>query len=85
MILKIFCPYSLDESMHSQILWSYGLISPKTMLIFPENFLNFRFDMVEKQNIVNLSSYRSKSYASVVLSYSEVNFLGEGEDAVFCL
>ena len=40
--------------------------------------------MVEKLSIIDLSSYRSKSYASVVLSDSKVTFLGEGEDAAFC-
>ena len=40
--------------------------------------------MVEKQSIVNFCSYRSKSYACEVLSDSEVTFLREGDDAVFC-
>ena len=38
---------------------------------------------VEKQSIINLSSYKSKGYTSVVLSDSEVIFLGEREDAAF--
>ena len=41
--------------------------------------------MVEKQSIINLSSFSSKSYASVVLSDSKVTFIGEVEDATFCL
>ena len=45
---------------------------------FPKNFLNFRFDTVEKQSILNLSNYKSKGYASVVLGDSEVTFLREG-------
>ena len=44
---------------------------------FLKNFLNFRSDMMEKQGIINLSSYSIKSYASVVLSDSRVTFLGE--------
>ena len=56
----------------------------QTVLIFPKNFLNFRFDMVEKQNIINFSSYRSKSYTYVVVGDFEVTFLREGEDAAFC-
>ena len=55
----------------------------KTVLIFPKNFLNFRFDMVEKYSIVYFSSYRSKSYASAVLDDFEVTFLREEEDATF--
>ena len=31
--------------------------TPITVLIFPENFLNFRLDMTEKQRIINLCSY----------------------------
>ena len=39
--------------------------------------------MVEKQSIINLSSYSSKSYTSVVLSESKVTFLREEKDATF--
>ena len=39
--------------------------------------------MVEKESIINLSIYSSKSYATVVLSNDEVAFLGEKEDAAF--
>ena len=42
------------------------------------------FDMGEKQGIINLSNYRDKSYASIVLSVSGVALLVEGEDAAFC-
>ena len=51
--------------MDGQNLWC-GSISPKTVLIFPKNFLNSRFDMVEKQSTIYFNSYRSKSYASIV-------------------
>ena len=47
----------------------------KTILIFPKNYLNFRSDMIEKQRIVNLCSYSSKSFVSVVFIDSEVDFL----------
>ena len=47
------------------------------------NNFNFRFDTVENQNIVNLSSYRSKSYANVVLGDSKVIFLREGGVQIF--
>ena len=40
--------------------------------------------MVEKQSILNLSSYSSKSYASVVLCNFKVTFLVEREEAAFC-
>ena len=66
---------------HSQNLWSCGSISPKTLLIFPKNLLNFKFNTVEKQNI---DSFSSKSYACVILSVSEVYVGGWGRDAVFC-
>ena len=39
--------------------------------------------MVEKKCIINLSSYSSKSYISVVLSDSKLTFLGKGDDAAF--
>ena len=39
--------------------------------------------MSEKQNVEYLCSYKSKSYASVVLNDSEVTFLKEEEDALF--
>ena len=51
----------------------------EAILIFPQNFLSFKSDMIEKQGIINLSSY-----AFVVLSDSEVAFLGEGKDVAFC-
>ena len=55
------------------------MISLKTILIFPKNFLNFQMDMIEKQGIKNLSSYSSKSCSSVVLGDSEVSLsLGIG-------
>ena len=40
-------------------------------------------DTIEKLSTINLSSYRSKCYASVVLRDSKVAFLEEGEDAAF--
>ena len=58
------------------------LISLKTILIFPKNFLIFRSDMIEKHGILSLSTYSNKS--SVVLSNSVVIFLGEEDDAAFC-
>ena len=48
---------------------------------FSKNFLNFKFDRVEKQSIINLSSCRCKSYASVVLDDFEITF---HKDATFC-
>ena len=54
---------------------------------FPKNFLYFGSDTIEKQGIIDLSSYSSKYYASVVLSDSEIAFLGKGKYAFkfFCL
>ena len=53
-------------------------------MIFPKNFLDFRFNRVEKQSIINLSSFSSKSYVSLVIGDSEIIFVGEGEDSAFC-
>ena len=80
--LEIFCAYS-DDSTNRQNLTSCGSISPKTVLIFPKNIHNFRSNMIEKQVILNFSSYSSKSYASVVLWDSEVIVLGVSEEAAF--
>ena len=48
--------------MYSQNLWSCALISLNVILIFLENFLYFRLNMIEKQRIINLSSNCSKNY-----------------------
>ena len=50
------------------------------VLIFSMNFLDFRLDMIEKQNIINLSS---KRYASVVVSVSKVALFDKEKDAAF--
>ena len=42
----------------------------KSFLIFPRNFLRFRVDTIVKQDMINISSYSSESYGSVVLSES---------------
>ena len=39
--------------------------------------------MVENQSFMNLSSYCSKNYVTVVLSNSKIIFLVEKEDAAF--
>ena len=51
------------------------------VLIFPKNFLGFKFDATEKQSIINISSYCNKNYVSVVLRNSEATFLVEEEKA----
>ena len=61
-----FCIYSFDDLINYQNLRSRGSVFLKAILIFPKSFLDFRLDMIEKQSIINLSSYGSKSYASVV-------------------
>ena len=38
--------------MNGQNLSSHEMISSKTILIFPNNFLNFRLDIIEKQGII---------------------------------
>ena len=69
------CTYSFDDLIDCQNLWCCGSISLKTILIFHKNFLNFRLDTIEKQDIINFSSYNSKGYASVDISDSEVSFV----------
>ena len=69
---EIFCANSFNDSSLCLNLWC--VFSPKTILIFLNEFLSFRFDNVSKQRIVYLSSYRSKSYASVVLCDPNVSF-----------
>ena len=58
-------------------LWSCGSISLKIVLIFLVNFLHFSCDTFKKESIINLGSYRSKSYASVVLIDCKATFLRE--------
>ena len=61
------------------------IVFPKAVLIFLKNFLDFMSDTTEKQVIINLSSFSNNSYAFIVLCDSEVTYLGEGENAAFCL
>ena len=49
-----------------------GLISPKNILTFPKNFLNFKLDSVKKHCIINLGT-------SVVVIDSEATFWGREE------
>ena len=59
-------------------------MSPKAILIFLKTVPNFKSDTTEKEGIINLSSYSTKCYASVVLSDSKVTFHEEEEDKAFC-
>ena len=72
--LKIFCTYTFDDLADCQNMLSCGSISLKTVLIFHKNFLNFRFDRIEKQCFINFSSY-SNSYTFVVLCDSDSNHM----------
>ena len=72
--LKVFCTNSYDLT-DCQNLWNCGSISPKTVLIFSKNFLNFWFNEIEEQSIINLSYYRNKSYALVVFAILGLPFL----------
>ena len=51
-------------------IWSCESISVKTVLIFPKNFLDFKFDMIEKNGIINLSSYNLVILRCSLLSIS---------------
>ena len=55
----------------------------KTVLIFPTNFLDFWFDTVEKQKIINLSINSSQCYSSVVFSDTKVPCFREVKDETF--
>ena len=57
----------------------------KTVLIFPQNFLNFRWDTIVKEGMINQNSYSSKSYVSEVFNDSNVAFLEVRKDEAFCL
>ena len=79
--------------LHEYPLWFNGWLesvmlwidfSENRLNFFSKNFLNFWSSAIEKQNIINLSCYESKSYDSVVLGDSKVSFLSEKEDAAFC-
>ena len=70
--------------MDCQNLWYCESVSPKTILILLKNFLNFWFDVVGLQSIINLGFYGSKVYALVVLCNSKVTFFVEREDTAFC-
>ena len=50
---------------------------------FLKNFLDISSESIKKQGILNLSSYSSKSDATVVLGDSEVTFLEEEVDTAF--
>ena len=69
--------------MNCQNLWFCWLVFPKNILILPQNFLNFFFDVVEQQSVIILWRYESKGYTSVVLGYSEVSYFGERDVAAF--
>ena len=61
------------------------LFPRKPFCFFLRISVDFRFDTIEKQSIIYLSSQRSKNHASVILGDSVVTFLREGVDEAFCL
>ena len=75
----LMCYTHCTSLMISQNLKSCGSIFLKALLIFPKDFLDFRLDTAQKQDIINLSSYGRMSYASVVLSGSKVAIHGKGK------
>ena len=77
--LKIFCMYS--HLMKCQNLRNCGLISLKTVLIFPKNFLHLWSDTIEKQGIINFSSY--DSYALGILSDFKITLSQERKDGSY--
>ena len=79
----IFCQLSFDDLIDPHNLWGCGTFFLKAIQIFPKNLLDFRLDMSETQNIINLSSNSNKVYESIILTDSEEAFLGERENAAF--
>ena len=77
-----FFSYSFVDSMNSKHFKVVDWFVQKPSWFFQRIFC-FRSDIFEKQRIINLSSYSSKSYASVVLNGYEVTFLEEMKDATF--
>ena len=59
---RFLCTYSFEYSMNSQNLWGCGLISSKSIQIFPKNLLDFRLDTIKKQGFINPSSYSRKCF-----------------------
>ena len=49
-----------------------------------KNILDFWFDAVESQGIINLNHYESKAYTPVILDNSEVNLRRERKDTSIC-
>ena len=63
-----FCMHFFDNSTDHQDQRYCRSISPKAVMIFPKNFLDFRSDTTETHGIINLSSNISKSYAFLCCS-----------------
>ena len=81
----LFAMYYVRDSKDSQNMWCCGLICVETVLFFLWIFLILGLIQLRCRAIIYVSSNCSKSYTPVVLSYSKVTFLGEWEDATFCL
>ena len=81
--LRLFAPI---PAMIWWIIRNYYLVGRwKTVLNFPKNFHEFRFDTIEKYDIINLSSYSSKSYASEFLVIPKLPSLGKRRIQSFVL
>ena len=66
--------------MDSKNLWNCRSISAKSVLIFPNNFLDLGSDMIEKQGIKSLRWCSCKCHTSVLLiKNSEATIHGEGK------
>ena len=81
--LKTFCSNYYDSTNCQNLkLWidfSKNLFR-FFFFFFPKKFLYFWFNVIEKQSIIHLSCYRSKSYALVI---PRSHFLGRGRCS-FC-
>ena len=70
-----FCPYFFDNLTNFQNQWNCGWISAKAVQIFPENFLDFRSDMIEPpkrwfQNHKNNRSITLTTIAAIMFRFS---------------
>ena len=72
---RFFRTYSYDDSTNHLNLWSYGLISPKSFWIFLWIFSTSGWKFFEKHGIIKRIIFSNQSYASLVLSDSEITVL----------
>ena len=74
--LEILITYCYYDPIACLDRWSWGPISPKAVLILYQKCIQFWTDTINKQDVINVSSYNSKSHPPpVVHSDSNVTLL----------